>query len=141
MITGAHFLLYSKEPEADRAFFRDVLEFRGVDAGGGWLIFALPPAEMGIHPSSSNSVQHHAGHHLLGAVLYLMCNDLRSVIRSLETKKVHCAPMAEAEWGIATSVRLPSGGEIGLYQPTHPTAIDHAAGKNRVKPKRAKPSS
>jgi hypothetical protein len=127
MITGAHFLLYSKNPEADRAFFRDVLEFRAVDAGGGWLIFALPPAEMGVHPSSDNFVQAHAGHQLLGAVLYLMCDDLPSVMQSLQARNVTCSPVMTAEWGITTTVPLPSGGEIGLYQPTHPTAIGGAA--------------
>ena len=123
MITGAHFLLYSTDPEADRAFFRDVLQFRAVDAGEGWLIFALPPAELGIHPGNGNFVQTHAEEKLLGSVLYLMCRDLRYVIRSLEAKKVRCTPVAEAEWGIATTVQLPSGGQIGLYQPRHPTAV------------------
>jgi hypothetical protein len=127
MITGAHFLLYSKNPEADRAFFRDVLQFRAVDAGGGWLIFALPPAEMGVHPSSDNFVQAHAGHQLLGAVLYLMCDDLPSVMQSLQARNVRCSPVMTAEWGITTTVPLPSGGEIGLYQPKHPTAIGGAA--------------
>jgi hypothetical protein len=126
VITGSHLLLYSKNPEADRAFFREVLEFPAVDAGGGWLIFALPPAEVGIHPDSGDFVQAHAGSQLLGAVLYLMCDDLHSVIRSLESKNVSCTPAAEEEWGIRTSIRLPSGGEIGLYQPSHPTAIGHA---------------
>jgi len=122
-ITGAHFLLYSRDPKADRAFFRDVLAFRGVDAGDGWLIFALPPAEMGVHPSDSEFVQKHADHNLLGAVLYLMCTDLRSTVASLERRKVKCAPVADAEWGHFTIVELPSGGKIGLYQPNHPTAI------------------
>jgi hypothetical protein len=124
MITGAHFLLYSKNSEADRTFFRDVLKFRAVDAGGGWLIFALPPAEMGVHPASGDFVQRHAGHDLLGAVLYLMCNDLRSFIQSLTAKNIACSAIEEAEWGLSTTLRLPSGGEIGLYQPAHPTATD-----------------
>jgi catechol 2,3-dioxygenase-like lactoylglutathione lyase family enzyme len=123
MIRGAHFLLYSKNPEADRAFFRDVLGFRPVDAGGGWLIFALPPAEIAVHPSEGNFVQQHANHDLLGAVLYLMCDDLQSVVKSLEAKNVRYAPIAEAKWGNFTIIQLPSGGGIGLYQPTHPTAI------------------
>jgi len=123
MITGAHFLLYSKDAAADRQFFRDVLGFRAVDAGHGWLIFALPPAEVAIHPSSENFVQRHAAHDLLGAVLYLMCDDLRSCIKSLEAKGIVAMKSEEAEWGLKTTIRLPSGGEIGLYQPTHPTAI------------------
>ena len=123
MISGAHVLLYSKDAEADRSFFRNVLHFRAVDAGEGWLIFALPPAELGIHPEDGDFVHAHAEAQLLGAVLYLMCDDLRSMIRSLEAKKVKCTPVAEAEWGITTTVPLPSGGQIGLYQPRHPTAI------------------
>lgn len=123
MITGAHFLLYSKAPEADRVFFRDVLEFSAVDAGGGWLIFALPPAELAIHPGSGDFVQLHADRHLLGTVLYLICDDLRSSMRSLEAKGVSCGEVIEADWGSSTTIRLPSGGDIGLYQPTHPTAL------------------
>ena len=123
VINGAHFLLYSKNPEADRVFFRDVLNFRTVDAGGGWLIFQLPTAEMGIHPGAGDFVQMHADHPLLGAVLYLMCDDLPSTIRSLESTKVECTDVLEAEWGITTTLKLPSGGSIGLYQPKHPTAI------------------
>jgi catechol 2,3-dioxygenase-like lactoylglutathione lyase family enzyme len=123
MFSGAHFLLYSKDPEADRAFCRDMLGFRAVDAGHGWLIFALPPAEVGIHPSSGDFVQDHAEHALLGAVLYLMCDDLRSCIQQLQAKSVVCTEVVEAEWGLKTTIRLPSGGEIGLYQPAHPTAV------------------
>ena len=123
MIMGAHILLYSEDPEADRAFFRDVLGFRAVDAGGGWLIFALPPAEAALHPTSGKSAQRHAGHDLLGAVLYLMCDDLRGFIKSLEAKKVRCSAVTKEAWGMKTTIRLPSGGEIGLYQPTHPTAL------------------
>jgi len=123
VIDGVHFLLYSKDPEADRAFFQDVLGFRSVDAGRGWLIFQLPRAEMGVHPGNGDFVQMHADHPLLGAVLYLMCDDLRSTMQSLKNEKVPCTEVLEAEWGITTTVRLPSGGAIGLYQPKHPTAI------------------
>ncbi len=126
MINGAHLLLYSSDPEADRAFFRDVLEFRAVDAGGGWLIFALPPAELGVHPLNGDFVQRHAEHDLLGAVLYLMCDGLRSLIQSLEARNVRCTKIEEAPWGLKTTIKLPSGGEIGLYQPSHPTAIDRS---------------
>ena len=117
-------LLYSDNPEADRAFFRDILA-RGVDAGEGWLIFALPPAEAGIHPSMGDNRQRHGGRHLLGAVLYLlMCDDLPSLIKSLDARNINCSPIEEEPWGIKTTFPLPSGGEIGLYQPTHPTAFD-----------------
>ena len=123
MISGAHFLLYSTDPVADRRFLRDVLGFRAVDAGDGWLIFALPPAEIGIHPASGPFVQRHAEHELLGAVLYLMCDDVRATVKALQGKGVAAAEIEEAEWGLTTTIRLPSGGEIGLYQPTHPTAV------------------
>jgi hypothetical protein len=123
MIIGAHVLLYSENPEADRVFFRDVLEFRSVDAGGGWLIFELPPAEAALHPYDADSGQAHGAGHLLGAVLYLMCEDLQSLMQSLDAKNITCSPVEEARWGIKTTIPLPSGGKIGLYQPTHPTAL------------------
>jgi hypothetical protein len=123
MIKGAHFLLYSKNPEADRTFFRDVLDFRGVDLGHGWLIFALPPSEMAVHPVDGDFVQRHAEHELAGVVLYLMCDDLRETIEALKAKNVQCTRIDEAQWGIKTTIRLPSGSEIGLYQPKHETAI------------------
>ena len=123
MVNGAHILLYSKDPDADRAFFRDVLQFRAVDAGGGWLIFALPPAELAVHPGDGAFVQSHAEHAMLGAVVYLMCDDLAGLIRTLGAKGVTCTEVTQAPWGMKTTVRLPSGGEIGLYQPSHPTAI------------------
>jgi len=126
MIIGAHFLLYSKDPEADRSFFRDVLGFHSVDVGGGWLIFALPPAEMAVHPASSNFAQRHAEHELAGTILYLMCDDLRELIDSLNAKNVRCTEVEEAEWGMKTTIPLPSGSEIGLYQPRHRTAFEHA---------------
>ena len=124
MLTGAHILLYTGNPEADRAFFRDVLNFPWVDAGEGWLIFALPPAEAGLHPTMGNDKQAHGGRELLGAVLYLMCDDLQSTIQSLEARNVRCSPPETEPWGVKTTVILPSGGEIGLYQPTHPTALN-----------------
>jgi len=123
MITGAHVLLYSNDAEADRAFFRDVLEFRWVDAGHGWLIFKLPPSEAALHPTDGDPAEGHAGHRMLGAEFYLMCDDLQALIQSLAAKNVVCAPIDRAPWGIKTTIRLPSGGAIGLYQPTHPTAL------------------
>jgi catechol 2,3-dioxygenase-like lactoylglutathione lyase family enzyme len=119
MMIGAHVLLYSKDSDADRAFFRDVLELRSVDAGGGWLIFALPPAEVAVHPADGES----AGQNFLPTQLYLMCDDLQATIKSLEAKKVKCTSVSKERWGIRTTIKLPSGGEIGLYQPTHPMAI------------------
>ena len=133
MIAGAHFLLNSKDPEADPAFFKTVLEFSSVDLGDGWLIFALPPAELAVHPGDGEFVQTHAEHPMLGGLLYLMCDDLSSVMGLLESKGVACANPVEAEWGISTSVRLPSGGEIGLYQPTHRTMIEARSARNKAR--------
>jgi len=124
MIIGTHILFYSTEPEADRAFLRDVLGLRSVDAGEGWLIFAMPPAEAGIHPSDGKFQQEHAGRPMMGAIIYLMCDDLGAHIRALQAKNVKCTKIEEAEWGKSTSIPLPSGAQIGLYQPTHPTALD-----------------
>jgi len=123
MITGVHFLLHSADAEADRAFFRDVLQFRAIDAGGGWLIFALPPAELGIHPASGGVVQRDAEHDLAGAMMYVMCDDLQSTIKSLIALHVECTEVQKAEWGLTTTIRLPSGMLIGLYEPRHPTAL------------------
>jgi catechol 2,3-dioxygenase-like lactoylglutathione lyase family enzyme len=123
MIVGAHILLYSKDPDADRAFFRDVLQFRSIDIGRGWLIFELPPAEAAVHPSDGAFAQRHGGHELVGSLMYLMCDDLRATIASLHEHHVACSEISEEAWGIKTTIRLPSGSEIGLYQPTHPTAL------------------
>ena len=114
MISGAHVIVYSKDAEADRAFFRDVLGFKSVDAGHGWLIFALPPAEAAIHPSDEDGVVHE---------LYFMCDDLEAEIASLAKKNVPCSTVQEARWGSITKMQLPGGGEVGLYQPKHPTAL------------------
>jgi catechol 2,3-dioxygenase-like lactoylglutathione lyase family enzyme len=125
MIIGAHLLLYSKNAEANRAFFRDVLGFRSVDAGHGWLIFKLPRSEAALHPSDSSYEQlAHAGHRLLGAVLYLICDDLQTCVNVLQARGVKCTELEEELWGTRTTILLPSGGEIGLYQPKHLTALD-----------------
>lgn len=113
MIFGAHVIVYSKDAAADRAFFRDVLGFTSVDAGHGWLIFALPPAEVAVHPADEND--RHA--------FYFMCNDLPAEISALGEKGVRCSDVQEAAWGSITTIRLPGGGEIGLYQPRHATAF------------------
>lgn len=124
MIMGAHVLLYSENPEADRAFFRDVLDFPYVDAGHGWLIFGLPPAEAAVHPADASTKPIvHAERQIAQAVLYLMCNDLKATIKSLAAKQIRCTAVEEAPWGIKTTIVLPSGGEIGLYEPRHKTAL------------------
>ena len=125
MLIGAHVLIYTDHPEADRAFFRDVLGFRSVDVGGGWLIFALPPAEAAFHPTDGTARgQVHGGRKLLGSVLYLMCDDLQAFIKQLTAKNIRCSPVETESWGIHTSIQLPSGSEIGLYQPTHASPLD-----------------
>ena len=113
MITGTHVIIYTKDPEADRNFFRDVLNFPAVDAGHGWLIFALPPAEAAFHPDEKND-RHE---------LYFMCDDIKATMASLQAKKVSCGPVKKERWGLLTSITLPGGGKIGLYEPKHPTAI------------------
>jgi catechol 2,3-dioxygenase-like lactoylglutathione lyase family enzyme len=124
MISGVHVLLYSTDPEADRAFLRDVLGFHSVDAGGGWPIFALPPAELAVHPGDGGFVQSHGGSDMMGAVVYLMCDDVERMVETLAAQGITCTPVQTAEWGLATSLTLPSGTALGLYQPTHPTALD-----------------
>src|ERR1700758_1993763 len=121
MIFGAHILFYSQDPEADRAFFTNILGLPSVDVGHGWLIFAMPPAEAAIHPTESDFSQTHAGESLIGAVLYLMCDDLKAEIASLKQKNVECTEIQEAPWGISTTIPLPSGRAIGFSQPKHRT--------------------
>src|SRR5262245_38899211 len=104
MVSGAHILLYSKDPEADRAFFRDVLQFRAVDLGEGWLVFALPPSELAVHPGSGDFGQVHAEHPMLGAVIYLMCRDLPSLVAALASKGVRCTEISQARWGMKTTI-------------------------------------
>jgi len=113
MIFGAHVIIYSKDATADRAFFREVLGFSSVDAGHGWLIFELPPAEAAIHPGEGNN-RHE---------LYFLCDDLKTQISALRERGVQCSDVQEARWGSITKILLPGGGEVGLYQPTHPTAL------------------
>jgi len=122
MINGAHFLLYSSNPDADRAFLKDFLKLRFVDVGHGWLIFALPPSEIAVHPAETDFVQAHAGRKLAGSILYFMCDDLSAEMKALQATNVKCSEVLEAEWGIATTIRLPSGMELGLYQPKHARA-------------------
>lgn len=110
MIDGAHVILYSTDAEADRAFLRDILGFRHVDVGHGWLIFALPPAEAAVHPAEES------GRH----ELYFMSNDLAGDMAMLREKGIACGEVSEERWGSVTSIVLPGGGRLGLYQPKHP---------------------
>jgi len=112
MISGAHMIVYSTDAEGDRAFFRDVLGFSSVDAGQGWLIFALPPAEIAVHPAEEN------GKH----EIYLMCDYVADTVQTLKKHKVNCEPVSDQGWGLLTHLTLPGGGQLGLYQPRHPVA-------------------
>ena len=112
MISGTHVVVYSKDADADRAFFRDVLGFKSVDAGHGWLIFALPPAEAAVHPADEVAQE-----------LYFMCDDLKLEMEALAKQGVKCSQVEEARWGSITKMRLPGGGDVGLYQPKHPLAL------------------
>ena len=115
MINGAHVILYSTDAEADRVFIRDVLGFPGVDAGGGWLIFKLPPAEIAVHPTDG------LGKH----EFYLMCDDLVQTLAELTARGVTIShPPSDEGWGLRASIELPSGAELSIYQPRHPTAYD-----------------
>jgi catechol 2,3-dioxygenase-like lactoylglutathione lyase family enzyme len=114
MINGAHVIVFGEDAEAARAFFNDVLGLRSVDAGGGWLIFALPPAELACHPSSD------AGHEL-----YLMCDDIHATMADLDAKGVEFTEqVTEASFGWMTRLKVPGGGELGLYQPRHASPLD-----------------
>jgi catechol 2,3-dioxygenase-like lactoylglutathione lyase family enzyme len=113
IIYGSHLVLFSRDADADRAFLADVLGFDHVDAGGGWLIFGLPPSEGAVHPADEP-----------GAQLYLMCDDLAAQISELQAKGVQCSPVEEARWGSITTVRLPGGAQVGIYQPRHAAMVE-----------------
>ena len=109
MIIGAHSIIYSKSPDADRAFLRDVLNLPNVDAGEGWLIFGLPPAEVAVHPADKNNVHE----------FYLMCDDVEALVAGMNKQNVTCGPVRNLDWGLLTRVTLPGGGELGIYEPRH----------------------
>jgi catechol 2,3-dioxygenase-like lactoylglutathione lyase family enzyme len=117
VLYGAHVILYSRDADADRAFLRDVVGFESVDAGAGWLIFALPPAEAAVHPTDGAA----------SSELFLMSSDLPADMEALATKGVQCAEVEEARWGSLTRIALPSGATLGLYQPRHPSPLDPPA--------------
>ena len=109
MIIGAHALVYSRNPGADRRFFRDVLGLTHVDAGGGWLIFGLPPAEVAVHPSDRNDLHE----------LYLMTDDVEALRAKMKTRRIPCSAVTNERWGLVTHVTLPGGGKLGIYEPRH----------------------
>ena len=117
MIIGAHTVIYSRKPEADRAFLRDVLGLAHVDAGDGWLIFGLPPSEVALHPGKRNNVHE----------FYFLCSNIRAFIQAMKIERVRCSPMRTMSWGRLTRIRLPGGGTIGVYEPRHARPKPHRA--------------
>jgi hypothetical protein len=115
MIIGAHSIIYSKKPEADREFLKDVLGFPHVDVGHGWLIFGLPPAEVAVHPSDENGLHE----------LYLMTDDVEALIASMKERGIEATAISEQRWGALTQVTLPGGGKLGIYQPRHASPPQH----------------
>jgi hypothetical protein len=128
MINGAHTIIYSRNADADRRFLSDVLGLPSVDAGGGFLIFGLPPAEVAMHPSTSNDVHE----------LYLTCDDVHALIAKLEQRGVPTSPVRNEGWGLVTQATLPGGGKLGIYQPRHARPPTPRAGKSAPKKKPAK---
>jgi hypothetical protein len=112
LINGAHTIIYSTDAEADRIFFKDVLKFKNIDVGGGWLIFKLPPSELAFHPHSENDFHQ----------LYLMTDDIEAFVEEMKSKKVKCSKPKNQGWGIISDVTLPGGGKIGVYEPKHARA-------------------
>jgi hypothetical protein len=109
MIIGAHSIIYSKAPQADRVFLQRVLELPSVDVGDGWLIFGLPPAEVAVHPSEENDVHE----------LFLMCDDVEAFVEAMSHRNIRCSPVQNQGWGLLTHVMLPGGGKVGVYEPRH----------------------
>ena len=109
MITGAHSIIYSSDPEADRNFFEKILKFPNIDIGHGWLIFGLPPSEVAIHPSDKSGLSE----------FYLMCSDIELFIKEMKKHKIKCSPIDEQRWGLITHLTLPGGGQLGVYEPKH----------------------
>ena len=126
MIIGGHSIIYSKNPNADRAFLRDVLRLSNVDVGGGWLIFGLPPAEVAVHPSEKNDVHE----------FYLMSDDVEAFIAEMKKSRIACSPARNLGWGVLTEVSLPGGGKLGVYQPRHARPKAMTVKKTAKKPAR-----
>ena len=122
-ILGAHVIVYSKKADADRKFLADLFGTKGADAGGGWMIYALPPAEIAVHPSDENDVHE----------LYVMVDDVEAFVAAMKKKKVKCEAVSDQRWGLLTSITMPSGGKLGVYQPKHASPIIRSA---RAKPSR-----
>lgn len=115
MITGAHSIIYSSDAEADLNFFKNILKFPNVDLGHGWLIFALPPSEIAIHPATENGLQQ----------LYLMCDDINLFVNEMATHKIICSAIENQRWGLLTYLTLPGGGKLGVYEPKHARPVNN----------------
>jgi hypothetical protein len=109
MITGAHFVIFSANPVADRDFLRDVLKLTHVDVGKGWLIFGLPPAEVAVHPGDKDNTHE----------FYLMCDNIQTFVAALKKRGIATAPVRNEGWGLLTQITLPGGGKLGVYEPRH----------------------
>ncbi len=126
MIIGSHSIIYSKNPDADRGFLRDVLKLPNVDVGGGWLIFGLPPSEVAIHPSEHNDVHE----------FYLVCDHIRAFVVEMKKHDILCSPVQETGWGLLTHLKLPGGGSLGVYEPKHARPRTIRVAKSRADPGR-----
>lgn len=126
MLTGAHIVVYTKNPEADREFFKEILGLRSVDAGEGWLIFAVPAAEVAFHPHQENDKHE----------MYFMCDDIKAQVATLKKKGVRVGEISEQRWGTLASLSLPGGGSIGLYEPKHPVTFERNLGKKETRQKK-----
>lgn len=130
MLSGAHMIIYSKNAEADKAFFRDVLKLNKVDVGHGWLIFGLPPAEIAVHPAEESGLHE----------IYLMCKDINAFVKDMAKQKIACSEVKDYGWGLLTQLTLPAGGKLGVYQPRHaspkPTAVASTSVKKKVAAKK-----
>ena len=109
MITGAHSIIYSADAEADKQFFKTVLQFPNVDVGHGWLIFGLPPSELAVHPSAENGPHE----------FYLLCDDIRAFVDEMQDHKIACSAITNQRWGSVVQITLPGGGKLGVYEPKH----------------------
>jgi hypothetical protein len=130
MLIGAHTVIYSKNADADRAFFRDVFDLPNVDVGEGWLIFGLPPGELAVHPGDHNDVHE----------FYLMCDDVEGLITELRQRGVVCGPVQNQGWGLLTRITLPGGGKVGVYQPRHASPKPMRAEVPRARKKETRPA-
>jgi len=120
MIIGGHTVLHSKDPEADREFLRDVIGLPHVDAGGGWLIFGLPPAEVAVHPADRNDLHE----------FYLLCESVGPFVERMQARGVECSDVMDLPWGRLTHIRMPGGGRLGVYEPRHARPKPAAARKS-----------